>query len=92
MMARLRALPASMMARASGTEQVVRSRPPAARSCIAGAAPFDGTQATWFGASPIACIQPTSARCQMPPWPVPEALNLPAGAALMASASSFTVL
>ena len=44
------------------------------------------------GGKPIACIQPTSARCQMPPWPVPEALNLPGGAALMASASSFTVL
>ena len=28
----------------------------------------------------------------MPPWPVPDALNLPAGAALMASASSLTVL
>ena len=41
MMARLRALPASIIARASGTEQVTRSRPPAARSCIAGAAPFE---------------------------------------------------
>ena len=46
MMASDRALPASSMARASGTEQVTRSMPPAARSCIAGAAPFEGTQAT----------------------------------------------
>src|SRR6185503_12664000 len=90
--ARLFALPASMIARASGTEQVVRSRPPAARSCMAGAAPFEGTQATWFGASPNACIQPTSARCQIPPWPVPDAFILPAGAALIASANSLTVL
>src|ERR1700716_4449714 len=90
--ARLRALPASMIARPSGTEQVVRSRPPAARSCIAGAAPFDGTQPTWLAGSPIAFIQPTSARCQIPPWPVPEAFILPGGAALIASASSLTVL
>src|ERR1044071_4627737 len=90
--ARQRALPASIIARASGTEQVVMSRPLAARSCIAGAAPFDGTHATWLAGRPIACIQPTSARCQMPPWPVPDALNLPGGAALMASARSLTVL
>src|SRR5688572_25032621 len=76
------ALPASIIARASGTEQVVRSRPPAARSCMAGAAPFDGTHATWLAGRPIACIQPTKARCQMPPCPVPDALNLPTGAAL----------
>ena len=46
MIASARALPASMMARASGMEHVQRSRPPAARSCIAGAAPFEGTQPT----------------------------------------------
>src|SRR3982074_2319306 len=40
----------------------------------------------------MAVNQPINARCQMPPWPVPDALNFPAGAALMASASSFTVL
>ena len=40
------ALPASIIARASGTEQVTISMPPAARSCMPGAAPFDGTQAT----------------------------------------------
>ena len=34
--ARLTALPASIMALASGTEQVTMSMPPAARSCIAG--------------------------------------------------------
>ena len=28
----------------------------------------------------------------MPPWPVPEALSLPGGDALMESASSLTVL
>src|ERR1700710_525 len=92
MMASARALPASMMARASGIEQVQRSSPPAARSCIAGAAPFEGTQPTWLAGSPIAFIQPTSARCQMPPWPVPDAFILPGGAAFMASASSLTVL
>ena len=31
---------------AGGTEGVTGSPPPAARSCMAGAAPFDGTQAT----------------------------------------------
>ncbi len=46
MMARLLAFPASIIARPSGTEQVTMSRPPAARSCMAGAAPFEGTQAT----------------------------------------------
>src|SRR5882757_3956176 len=92
MTASARALPASMIARASGIEHVQRSRPPAARSCIAGAAPFEGTQPTWLAGSPIAFIQPTSARCQIPPWPVPEAFILPGGAALMASASSLTVL
>src|SRR3954452_12652425 len=92
MIASARALPASMMARASGIEQVHRSSPPAARSCIAGAAPFDGTQPTWLAGRPNAFIQPTSARCQMPPWPVPEAFSLPGGVALIASASSFTVL
>ena len=34
---------------------------------------------------------PAIARCQMPPWPVPEALSLP-GFALIASTSSFAVL
>src|SRR3954465_1079773 len=92
MMASARALPPRMIARASGMEQVQRSSPPAARSCIAGAAPFDGTQPTWFAGSPIAFIQPTSARCQMPPGPVPGVFILPGGAALIASASSLTVL
>src|SRR5436309_787499 len=81
-----------MVARASGTEQVVRSRLPATRSCMAGAAPFDADHATWLAGNPIARIQPTSARCQMPPCPVPDALNFPGGAPLMAFASSFTVL
>ena len=31
------------------------------------------------------------ARCQMPPWPVPEALNLP-GLALIAASNSLTFL
>ena len=44
--ARLFTLPASIIAFASGTEQVAMSMPPAARSCTAGAAPFEGTQAT----------------------------------------------
>ncbi len=86
MMARERARPASMMARASGTEQVTMSTPPAARSCMAGAAPFEGTQRTWSAARPMAPSQPASARCQMPPWPVPEALNCPGREALIASA------
>src|SRR3954453_17271477 len=81
-----------MVARASGTEQVVRSRLPATRSCIAGAAPFDADHETWFAGNRIACIQPTSARCQMPPCPVPDALNFPGGATLMALLSSCTVL
>jgi hypothetical protein len=31
---------------------------------------------------------PAIARCQMPPWPVPEAFSLPAGLALMAAMAS----
>ena len=37
------------------------SRPPAARSCMPGAAPFDGTQATWFGWQPHA-LEPADER------------------------------
>src|SRR3982751_978432 len=90
MMASERALPASTSARDSGSEQVTRSSPLAARSCIAGPAPLDGTQARWFDLRPMACNQPTRARCQMPPCPVPDALNLPAGDALIASARALT--
>ena len=46
MIAKDRALPASINAFPSGTEHVTMSMPPAARSCIAGAAPFEGTHAT----------------------------------------------
>ena len=47
------------------------------RRLSAGAAPFDGTHGTASGLMFIACSQPASATCQMPPWPVPEALSLP---------------
>ena len=91
MIARARTLPASIMARASGIEQGTTSTPPATMSCKPGAAPFDGTQGTVAGLTPSDCSMPASARCQMPPWPVPEALNL-FGLALMASTTSLSDL
>ena len=67
------------------------STPPATRSCIAGAAPFEGTHGIVVGAILRSSIRPASARCQIPPCPVPEAFSLP-GLALAASSASFTVL
>ena len=72
-----RTLPASMSERASGNEQGTNSTPPATRSCRPGAAPLEGTQGTLAGSTLASLSQPASARCQMPPCPVPEALNLP---------------
>ena len=87
-----RTLPASIRLRASGSEQGTNSTPPAARSCRPGAAPLLGTQGTLAGSIFRSLSMPASARCQMPPWPVPEALNLPGGAALIAVSTSAMVL
>ena len=56
-----------------------------------GAAPCDGTHGRAFGSMPCSRRSPAIARCQIPPWPVPEALSLP-GFALMAASRSFTDL
>jgi tripartite-type tricarboxylate transporter receptor subunit TctC len=56
-----------------------------------GAAPLDGTQGSAAGSMPWSLSSPAIARCQMPPWPVPEALSLP-GFALIAASRSFTDL
>src|SRR5688572_1775238 len=84
-------LPASISERASGSEHGTNSTPPATRSCSPGAAPLDGTHGTDAGSTLASCSQPASARCQMPPCPVPDALNLP-GLALMAASTSAMVL
>jgi hypothetical protein len=86
-----RTLPASISERASGSEHGTNSTPPATRSCRPGAAPLDGTHGTVAGSTLASRSQPASARCQMPPCPVPEALNLP-GLALMAASASAMVL
>ena len=39
----------------------------------------------------MSCSMPAIARCQMPPWPVPDALSLP-GFALIAATRSLTDL
>src|SRR2546430_10510452 len=91
MTARLLTLPASINERASGSEQGAISTPPATRSCNPGAAPLDGIHGAADGSTFISCSMPAIARCQMPPCPVPEALNLP-GLALMAATSSLTFL
>src|SRR5512134_4115222 len=91
MIARLLTLPASMRERASGIEHGTISTPPATRSCRPGAAPFDGTQGTVAGSTLRLLSMPAIERCQIPPWPVPDALNLP-GFDLIASTSSFAVL
>ena len=83
-----RTLPASMRERASGSEHGTNSTPPAARSCSPGAAPLDGTQGTLAGSIFASLNMPASARCQMPPWPVPEALNLPGLAFTAANTSA----
>ena len=77
MMASGLTLPASIKVAASGKEQVLISMPPAIRSCKAGAAPLLGIHLMASGDRPMAFIQPAMARCQMPPWPVPESFNLP---------------
>ena len=87
-----RTLPASISERASGSEHGTNSTPPATRSCRPGAAPCEGTHGTAAGSTFRSASMPASARCQMPPWPVPEALNLPGGAALIAAITSFMVL
>jgi len=91
MMASARALPESIMARASGIEQGTTSTPPATMSCMPGAAPLDGTHGRAFGSMPCCFSRPAMARCQMPPCPVPEAFIFP-GFALMAANRSFTDL
>ena len=91
MIARLLTLPASISERASGIEQGTMSTPPATMSCRPGAAPLEGTQGAAAGSTFRSFSMPASARCQMPPWPVPEALCLP-GLALIASTRSLTVL
>src|SRR4051812_14686590 len=89
--ARLLTLPASINERASGNEHGTTSTPPATRSCSPGAAPFDGTHGAAAGSTLRSFSMPAIARCQMPPWPVPDALNLP-GFALIAATRSFAVL
>ena len=78
-------------ASASGIEVETNSTPPAARSVSAVAAPVLGTQRIESGDTPSACIRPASARCQLPPCPLPDATTL-FGFALMCANSSFTVL
>ena len=91
MIARLLTLPASISDRASGSDTGATSTPPAIMSCRPGAAPLLGTQGTLAGSIFWSRSMPAMARCQMPPCPVPDALNLP-GLALMAANSSLTVL
>ena len=91
MIARLLTLPASISERASGSEHGAISTPPATMSCRPGAAPLLGTQGTAAGSIFWSRSRPAMARCQMPPCPVPEALNLP-GLALIAASRSCTVL
>src|SRR5438105_9135503 len=82
-------LPASISERASGIEHGTMSTPPATRSCKPGAAPLDGTHGAAAGSIFRSCSNPAIARCQIPPWPVPEALYLP-GLAFTASTTSLT--
>ena len=77
--------------RASTTEQVTKSTPPATMSCSPEAAPLEGTQGTADASIPAESSMPARARCQMPPWPVPEPLSLP-GLFLTASSTSWAVL
>ena len=91
MIARLLTLPASISERASGSDTGAISMPPATMSCKPGAAPLLGTHGTEAGSILRSRNMPASARCQMPPCPVPDALNLP-GLALMAASRSFSVL
>ncbi len=65
--ARLLTLPASISARASGSDTGAICTPPATRSCRPGAAPFDGTHGTLAGSTLRSCSIPAIARCQMPP-------------------------
>src|SRR4029453_18452464 len=85
--ARLLTLPASMRERASGSDTGAICTPPATRSCSPGAAPLDGTHGTLAGSTFRSCSMPASARCQIPPCPVPDAFILP-GLALMAATNS----
>ena len=57
----------------------------------AGAAPFDGTHGSGIRIDALLLEQAGEARCQMPPWPVPEAFSLP-GLALIAASRSLAVL
>src|SRR4029453_13305716 len=86
--ARLFTLPASISERASGSDTGAICTPPATRSCSPGAAPFDGTHGTLAGSTLRSFSMPAMARCQMPPWPVPDAFILP-GLALIADRRSF---
>ena len=91
MMASARTLPASISARASGREQVTNSTPPAIRSFKPGAAPWEGTHGDASAGIRFELSMPASAKCQMPPWPVPLDLYLP-GLFLIAVKTSLTVL
>ena len=75
--------------RASTTEQVTMSTPP--RPVPAGRARRPARDPRrGVGSMPASFSMPASARCQMPPCPVPEALCLP-GLALTASRTSLAV-
>ncbi len=67
------------------------STPPATMSASPGAAPWLGTHVTLFASTPSDSSQPASPRCQMPPCPVPDALNVPAGCSLIAVSRSSSV-
>ena len=84
-------MPASISERASGSDTGAICTPPATISCSPGAAPFDGTHGTLAGSIFMSRSMPAIARCQMPPCPVPDALNLP-GFALIAATSSLADL
>ncbi len=64
------------------------STPPATMSVRPGAAPWLGTHVTWLGSTPSDISQPARPTCQMPPWPVPDALKVPAGSFLIAVSRS----
>src|SRR3546814_17337910 len=66
MTARILILPASFRARASTTEAVTTSTPPAARSVSAGAAPWDRTHGTPVGS--IAATTSQAARPRKEEW------------------------
>jgi hypothetical protein len=84
-------LPASMSERASGIEHGDDLHAAGHEVLQPGAAPLDGHPRHGSRIEALVLEQPASARCQMPPCPVPEALNLP-GFAFTAASRSFTDL